>query len=660
MDELTILKALKAEEFENYIATYVLPKLGFTIRSVTGSPGDVGCDVIAVDEIFKKKWCIQIKKYSDKKVTASDVRKVKVGMDYYGCERGLIITTSELSGPAVSEAEKFHIDYIDGIRLVDIIRKYNIPIPMVAPDKLDNSIEVKRKDEKKPDVKKIKDDGVYVTLTVAEAVKKGKEALSKYSQVSLEDVKAHLKRLYFYKVKVSYKLKGRRSQQLVIGIDGDGELYEEVPTLSKTLECDVEYETDREFYYSAREKVSRYAEDQAPNDASEVQVSMEEYKLAWVVSYYILRFKVGLTRATVIIDRKGKVKNVEIEPLTESTLLKAYKGNVLRVNNGWKIVREDEKFIETLTLNEAGEVIKKERKIKGEYAKKLVKTADKGEIVSVKDNIVYSDHGSYLNECVVNEAEQVNCRQIGIGSSKALEIAKRDFINTMLAMPSASHLEFNNGWVVKLAGVTGNAEYFIQLNGMFNSRKEINENYAKIFLSRYNNVQVRREGDKIIGEGEDNTHIYHYEWRVDGQILENIRRIKPEYAVLLTQSFYRIAGGSIRYSIKDDGVKVDILLNLMHYLAKVDNEGRIVDYVIVPDMSAYNGVKKGYNKKRRCLIVRVDEGDKESVLAIDSRGVIGKEEIPKKLSWRKIGFFMKEAVSSEYSIDTTDPLDLIS
>jgi hypothetical protein len=67
-----------------------------------------------------------------------------------------------------------------------------------------------------------------------------------------------------------------------------------------------------------------------------------------------------------------------------------------------------------------------------------------------------------------------------------------------------------------------------------------------------------------------------------------------------------------RFKEVSDGVKVDVLFNNYHYLAKVNNEGKIVDNVIVPDVSVYAGTEKGYNKKRRCLIVR--EGDAIKVI----------------------------------------------
>ncbi|MCG2889171.1 MAG: hypothetical protein L7H02_07795 [Sulfolobales archaeon] len=155
-------------------------------------------------------------------------------------------------------------------------------------------------------------------ISVSEAVKIAKEKLSRYKEVKLVSVKAHLKRLYIFKVKVSYKLRGRRSQSLVLGMDGDGKIYEEVPTLVKSISCEVEYETDSEFYHNVRDKLTKEAEKQVPEEATDIEVKMENYKLAWVVSYYVLRFAVGLTEAEVIVDRQGKVKEITFDPLDES------------------------------------------------------------------------------------------------------------------------------------------------------------------------------------------------------------------------------------------------------------------------------------------------------------------------------------------------------
>jgi len=504
MNELDILRSLDPEDFEKFVAERVLPVLGLTVQSVTGSPNDAGCDIIAFDSRFGNRWCVQVKRYSEnKKVSPKEVRDVVLGMEYYRCNRGLIVTTSELSGLALKEAEDRGIDYINGSRLLEIMRQYNIPVPLtsklVSGDKRIDDTKRTRKEEtieeeeREPSSTKVKDDGVFLPISVSEAVKIAKEKLSRYREVKLVSVKAHLKRLYIFKVKVSYKLKGRRSQSLILGMDGDGKVYEEVPTLVKSISCEVEYETDSEFYHSVRDKLTKVAEKQAPEEASDIEVKMESYKLAWVVSYYILRFAVGLTEAKVIVDRQGKVKEVTFDPLDERRVSEFYGGKVVKLDGEIKVVREfDDKFLEELTINEVGEIV------------------------------------------------------------------------------------------------------------------------------------------------------------------ESTKRVRPEYAVNLVKAFYHVEGGASRFKEVSDGVKVDILFNNYHYLAKVNNEGRIVDNVIVPDLSIYTGTQKGYNKKRRCLIVK----DGDVIKVVNASGVVETKEIPKGI-FAKLKFSVSNVISSDYSIDTKDALELV-
>lgn len=122
----------------------------------------------------------------------------------------------------------------------------------------------------------------------------------------------------------------------------------------------------------------------------------------------------------------------------------------------------------------------------------------------------------------------------------------------------------------------------------------------------------------------------------------------------ITRAFYRVQGGVSRFKEVSDGVKVDILFNNYHYLARVDNEGRIVDNVIVPDVNVYASTEKGYNRKRRCLIVR--EGD--VIKVIDASGVVERKEIPKGI-FSKLKFSVSNGITSDYSIDTNDPLELV-
>jgi restriction system protein len=504
MNELDILRSSDPGDFEKFVAERVLPILGLKVLSVTGSPNDAGCDIIALDEKFGNKWCVQVKRYSEnKKVNPREVRDVALGMEHYGCKRGLIVTTSEVSGLALKEAEEKGIDYINGSRLLAMIRQYNIPISLTSKlvsddERTDNSRRARKEEtngeeEKEPPSTKVKDDGVFLPISVSEAVNIAKEKLSHYKEVKLVSVKAHLKRLYIFRVKVSYKLTGRRSQSLILGTDGDEKVYEEVPTLVKSISCEVEYETDSEFYHNVRDKLTKEAEKQAPQGATDIEVKMESYKLAWVVSYYVLRFAVGLTKAEIIVDRQGKVKETIFDPLDERRVREFFGGKVVKQDGEIKVVREfDDKFLEELTINEVGETVK------------------------------------------------------------------------------------------------------------------------------------------------------------------STKRVKPEYAVSLVKTFYHVEGGVSRFKEVSGEVKVDILVNNSHYLAKVNNEGKIVDNVIVPDVSMYVGIEKGYNKKRRCLIVR----DGDVIKVVDASGVVERKEIPKGI-FSKLKFSVSNVITTDYSIDTNDPLELV-
>ena len=121
-----------------------------------------------------------------------------------------------------------------------------------------------------------------------------------------------------------------------------------------------------------------------------------------------------------------------------------------------------------------------------------------------------------------------------------------------------------------------------------------------------------------------------------------------------TRTFYHIQGGVSRFKEVSDGVKVDVFLNNYHYLTKVDNEGRVIDSVIVPDMNAFTGTEKGYNKKRRCLIVK----ERDVINVINATGVVERKEVPKGI-FSKLKFSVSNAITSDYSIDTNDPLDLV-
>jgi len=498
MNELDILRSMENKEFVRFIAEKVLPKIGYKPIKITDGPGDKGCDVIAFNIKRKKRVCIQIKKYSeDKKVDAKEVIYTIYGMKKYRCKRGLIITTSDFTPPALQTIYEHGLWHINGSELVKIIRKHHIRLPMTAESVLDNikadNSKISMKEEVKFPFTNIKDAGAFIPISISEAIRIAKNKLSHYKEVKLISIKAHLKRLYIFKGKVSYKLNGRKSRRFIISIDGDGKIYWEIPTLVKSLNCEVEYETNSEFYYNARDEIIKIAEKLVPQGAIIKKIKLEGHKLAWVVSYYILRFKVGLTKATVIVDRKGNIRTIIFDPLDERKVEEFYKGKIVKQDRKIKVIRElDYNFLEEITINEVGEAI------------------------------------------------------------------------------------------------------------------------------------------------------------------ESIKRVRPEYAISLARDFYHIHEGESRFEEVSDGIKVDIFFNNYHHLAKINNEGKIVDNIVVPDINTYEGTEKGYNKKRRCLIVK--EG--KEIIVINDSGVIERKEIPTGI-FSKLKFLINNIITSNYSIDTDDPLELI-
>ncbi|MFP3167248.1 MAG: restriction endonuclease [Candidatus Nanopusillus sp.] len=497
MNELDILRSMENKEFVRFIAEEVLPKIGYKYITITDGPGDKGCDVIAFYVKHRKCVCIQIKKYSkDKKVDSKEIIYTINGMKKYRCKRALIITTSDFTPSALQTIYEHRLWHLNGSELIRILRERHVRLPITSELTLKNNEidnKVLMEEEAEFFLTDIKDAGAFMPISISEAIRIAKNKLSHYKEVKLISVKAHLKRLYIFKGKVSYKLKRRRSRRFIISIDGDGNIYWGILTLVKNLNCGVEYETNSEFYYNARDQTIKIAEKLVPQGAIITKIKLEGHKSAWVVSYYILRFKVGLTKAEVIVDRKGNIKNLTFDPLDEGKVEEFYKGKIVKQNKEIKVIRElNDNFLEEITINEVGEAIK------------------------------------------------------------------------------------------------------------------------------------------------------------------SIKRVKPDYAISLARDFYHINKGEIRFEEVSDGVKVDIFFNNYHHLAKINNEGKIVDKVVVPDINTYDGTEKGYNKKRRCLIVK--EGIEIKV--INDSGVIERKEIPNGIL-SKLKFLINNIITSNYSIDTDDPLELL-
>lgn len=104
------IDSLSGKEFEHFLK-WMFEELGYQVQ-----PGkyvaDSGVDLVASKD--KERIAIQAKRYQrSMKVSNSVILKTHGGMDVYGCERSIVITTSYFTQQAISDARKLNIELWD-------------------------------------------------------------------------------------------------------------------------------------------------------------------------------------------------------------------------------------------------------------------------------------------------------------------------------------------------------------------------------------------------------------------------------------------------------------------------------------------------------------------------------------------------------------------
>lgn len=87
-------------EFERYVARQ-LSKCGYTNICLT-EKYDCGVDIVAIKDGIR--WGIQVKRYTGL-VKADAVRQVVTGLKMYGCDRAMVVTSSQYSNVAIRLAK---------------------------------------------------------------------------------------------------------------------------------------------------------------------------------------------------------------------------------------------------------------------------------------------------------------------------------------------------------------------------------------------------------------------------------------------------------------------------------------------------------------------------------------------------------------------------
>ncbi|MFC5405104.1 restriction endonuclease [Cohnella soli] len=107
------LEELNGVEFERLLALYFRDQ-GYVVHEVGVGGNDGGVDLVIVDK-RGERTAVQAKCYADHNlVPVQTVRELVAAKRNHNCMLTLLVTTSDLTGPAKKEAEQFRVEYWHG------------------------------------------------------------------------------------------------------------------------------------------------------------------------------------------------------------------------------------------------------------------------------------------------------------------------------------------------------------------------------------------------------------------------------------------------------------------------------------------------------------------------------------------------------------------
>ncbi|MFB9751180.1 restriction endonuclease [Paenibacillus hodogayensis] len=114
---------LSGAEFERLLALYFRDQ-AYTVKEVGVGGSDGGVDLVIIDK-RGEKTAVQAKCYSvSNKVPVQTVRELVGAKRNHDCILTLLVTTSDLTGPAKAEAEQFKVEYWHGALLEQKLRSW--------------------------------------------------------------------------------------------------------------------------------------------------------------------------------------------------------------------------------------------------------------------------------------------------------------------------------------------------------------------------------------------------------------------------------------------------------------------------------------------------------------------------------------------------------
>lgn len=130
---LDALKAVSPERFEELVIE-LLVKMGYGSGLRTGRSGDGGIDgIVTEDRLGFESVYVQAKRWDTPRVGEPEIRNFSGSLDPHGATKGVFITTSRFSGPAIQAAadaarNNKTLRLIDGRELSNLMIEYGVGV----------------------------------------------------------------------------------------------------------------------------------------------------------------------------------------------------------------------------------------------------------------------------------------------------------------------------------------------------------------------------------------------------------------------------------------------------------------------------------------------------------------------------------------------------
>lgn len=118
-EELEKIDRLDGIEFEYYISN-LLKEIGFLNVEVSKASNDYGVDIVASKDNYK--YAFQCKRYSTS-VNNTAVQEVVAGMNYYNCNKAVVVTNNYFTQNAIELARFNNVELWDRDKLISLIEK---------------------------------------------------------------------------------------------------------------------------------------------------------------------------------------------------------------------------------------------------------------------------------------------------------------------------------------------------------------------------------------------------------------------------------------------------------------------------------------------------------------------------------------------------------